>query len=133
MSDSEFPDSSVPIEIEKPAVTDSDQTELEPPQLKPEQVYMAGKKRRWSLVIGSILLIVGLGGGWRWWQMNSASNAGSGSRAAANQPMGVPVKLATVETGNLQETSQFVGSLEAPRSVVLKPDIDGRVTQIVVK
>jgi hypothetical protein len=55
MSDSEFPDSSVPVERDKPAMTDSDQAELEPPQLKPEQVYMAGKKRRWALVVGSIL------------------------------------------------------------------------------
>ncbi|MEA5571747.1 efflux RND transporter periplasmic adaptor subunit [Calothrix sp. UHCC 0171] len=131
MSDSEFPDYSLPGEAEKPAVNDSHQAEPEQPQIKPGRISMAVKKQRWSLIIGSILLIVGLGGGWRWRQMNPANNAGS--RAAANQPMGVPVKLATVETGNLQETSQFVGSLEAPRSVVLKPDIDGRVTEVVVK
>ncbi|MBF2066632.1 MAG: efflux RND transporter periplasmic adaptor subunit [Calothrix sp. C42_A2020_038] len=128
MSDSKFPDSSVPFDKEKSAV-DIHQAEAEQPQIHLEKTHKFGKKP-W-LVIGSILLLVGLGFGWRWWN-SSASNTGSAG-TPAGKPMGVPVKLAAVETGNLQETSQFVGSLEAPRSVVLKPDIDGRVTQIAVK
>lgn len=87
-------------------------------------------KRRWPLIVGIVLLILGGGFGWRWWQSSMAANKPPG--AAAGQPTGIPVKVATVETGNLQESSVFVGSLEAPRSVVLSPEIEGRVSQILV-
>ncbi len=51
----------------------------------------------------------------------------------AAPPQGVPVKLAAVEAMTLQERSEFVGTLEAKRSVVLQPEIDGRVSQIFVE
>jgi RND family efflux transporter MFP subunit len=50
----------------------------------------------------------------------------------AGAPQGVPVKLQEVETGTLEESTEIVGSLEADRSVVLRPVIEGRVTQIFV-
>jgi RND family efflux transporter MFP subunit len=49
------------------------------------------------------------------------------------QPQGVPVKLATVETERVQETSEFVGSLSAPKAAVIKPEVEGRITQILVR
>jgi len=82
--------------------------------------------------LGIILLIGGIGFGWRWWQTSSASNPPAGG-PAAGQPMAIPVKLATVQPETVQESSEFIGSLEAPRSVIIKPQVEGRVTQIYIK
>ncbi|BAY80118.1 RND family efflux transporter MFP subunit (plasmid) [Nostoc linckia NIES-25] len=128
MSNSEFPESSFPVEIEQPAVNDSSQESRSLPG-SPK----SPKKRRWSVVLGIILLIAGVGFGWRWWQTSSASNGASGNQAAPAQPPAIPVKLAIVETETTQESSQFLGSLEAPRSVLIKPQIEGRITQIFVQ
>ena len=51
---------------------------------------------------------------------------------SAGAPQGVPVKLQEVETGTIEESTEIVGSLEAERSVVLRPVVEGRVTQIFV-
>jgi len=127
MSNSEFPESSFPVEVEQPAVNDSNQESGSLPG-SPK----SPKKRRWPMVLGIILLIAGVGFGWRWWQTSNASNGASANQGAPGQPMAVPVKLATVETETTQESSQFIGSLEAPRSVTIKPQIEGRITQIFV-
>ncbi|MBW4648406.1 MAG: efflux RND transporter periplasmic adaptor subunit [Kastovskya adunca ATA6-11-RM4] len=50
----------------------------------------------------------------------------------AGAPQGVPVKLASVETTTVEESSEFVGTLEAEQSVVLRPETDGRVSRIYV-
>ncbi|MHC5730170.1 MAG: efflux RND transporter periplasmic adaptor subunit, partial [Nostoc sp.] len=109
MTHSEFPDSRVPVEIEQPAVTDPSQ-ELQPlPPRSPKRP----QKRRWPLILGIILLIAGVGIGWRWWQTSHASKAGDAAGARAAQ-RAIPVKLATVKTEPVQESSVFIGSLEAP-------------------
>ncbi|MEH1927589.1 efflux RND transporter periplasmic adaptor subunit [Nostoc sp.] len=128
MTHSEFPDSRVPVEIEQPAVTDPSQ-ELQPlPQRSPKRP----QKRRWPLILGIILLIAGVGFGWRWWQTSHASKAGDAAGPGAAQPA-IPVKLATVETQTVQESSEFIGSLEASLSVPIKPQVEGRITQILIK
>ncbi|MEH2297829.1 MAG: efflux RND transporter periplasmic adaptor subunit [Nostoc sp.] len=127
MSHSEFPESPLPVEIEQPAVTDSSQ-ELRP---LPKRSPKPPRKRRWPLILGIILLIAGVGFGWRWWQTRNASNAPEGA-GAAPQPA-VSVKLATVETETVQDSSEFIGSLEAPSSVPIKPQIGGRISQIFIK
>jgi multidrug efflux pump subunit AcrA (membrane-fusion protein) len=128
MSHSEFPDSPLPVKIEQPAVTNSNQESQ--PLL--ERSPKPPQKRRWPLILGIILLIGGIGFGWRWWQTSSASNPPAGG-PAAGQPMAIPVKLATVQTQTVQESSEFIGSLEAQGSVIIKPQVDGRVTQIFIK
>ncbi|MEH1942392.1 MAG: efflux RND transporter periplasmic adaptor subunit [Nostoc sp.] len=129
MTHSEFPDSQVPIEIEQPAVIDSNQES----QPLPERSPKPPRKRRWPLLLGIIVLIAGVGFGWRWWQTSNANNAPSGAGAPAGQPMAIPVKLVTVETETVQESSEFIGSLEAPRSVIIKPQVEGRITEIFIK
>ncbi len=128
MSHSEFPDSPLPVEIEQPAVTDSSQES--PPKL--ERSPKPPQKRPWALLLGIFLLIAGGGFGWRWWQTSSANDAPPGG-AASGQPMAIPVKLATVQTETVQESSEFIGSLEAPRSAIIRPQVDGRVTQIFIQ
>ncbi|WP_375499241.1 efflux RND transporter periplasmic adaptor subunit [uncultured Nostoc sp.] len=128
MSHSEFPDSPLPIETEQPTVNDSSQES----QPLPERSPKPPQKRRWPLLLGIVLLIAGVGFGWRWWQTRNASNAPPGG-PAAGQPMAIPVKLATVQTETVQDSSDFIGFLEAPRSVIIKPQVEGRVTQIFIQ
>ena len=52
--------------------------------------------------------------------------------AAPEKPQGVPVKLATVESSTIEESSVFVGNLEAQQGVALRPETSGRVTKIFV-
>lgn len=128
MSHSEFPDSPLPVEIEQPVITDSSQES--PPKL--ERSPKPPQKRPWALLLGIFLLITGGGFGWRWWQTSSANDAPPGG-AAAGQQMAIPVKLATVQTETVQESSEFIGTLEAPRSAIIRPQVDGRVTQIFIQ
>ncbi|MBE9200181.1 MULTISPECIES: efflux RND transporter periplasmic adaptor subunit [unclassified Nodularia (in: cyanobacteria)] len=114
-------------ESQNSAVTDSSQIEQQEPKFQPSQ------KPRWPLIVGIILLIAGGGFSWRWWQNSLAGNAPPGDRAAAGQPMGIPVKLATVETETIEDSSVISGFLDAPGSVAIKPEIDGRINQILFK
>lgn len=49
------------------------------------------------------------------------------------QPQGVRVKISTVQSGIIEESSDFIASLKSQRSVTLQPRIQGQVTQIFVK
>ncbi|WP_066424712.1 efflux RND transporter periplasmic adaptor subunit, partial [Anabaena sp. 4-3] len=128
MSHSDNSHSSIPVEIEDTTATETQDSYL----VEPEQPEQPGRpKPRWPLIVGIILLIAGGAFGWKWWQSSMTGNQPPGM--AAGRPMGITVRIATVEPGTLQESSVFVGSVEAPRSVVLSPEIDGRVSQILVK
>ncbi len=55
-----------------------------------------------------------------------------GTPPEAGPPPGVSVKLATVESSMVEQSTEFVGSLEAENRVVLRPETEGRVSQIFV-
>lgn len=113
-------------------------SESPPDPRAPEPVAIAGKpvanpphsaniraKRPWLLGLG-VALLLGLGfGGWRWWQARQAP-------AAAPQAQTATVRLAAVESATVQDALEFVGNLESSRSVTLRPEIQGRVSQILV-
>jgi RND family efflux transporter MFP subunit len=124
MSDHSSPESPVPLKTQE-------DTLFEEQALENESVAVElhpGRTKYW-VALSIVLLIVGGGLGWHWW--HRASNA-QPTPGAAGQPQGIPVKLATVETATLQEADVFVGSLQAARRVVIKPEIEGRVSQILV-
>lgn len=56
-----------------------------------------------------------------------------GESAKANTPPPTPVEIETLQRGKLQDTSQYVGTLQAERTVNLKPEIQGRIEQILVQ
>ncbi|HEX2544316.1 MAG TPA: efflux RND transporter periplasmic adaptor subunit [Ramlibacter sp.] len=62
----------------------------------------------------------------------SAGAAGAGApRAAASGPARPPsVEVARVETVRITDDAQAVGSLRSRQSVMLRPEVSGRVTQI---
>ena len=84
--------------------------------------------QRWVYILLALLLLAGTGYGVRWWlgRSNASQSQGRGG------PMGVPVKLSTLETSILEESSEFVGALKAPRSANIRPEIEGRVARILV-
>ena len=81
-------------------------------------------------VVALILLVVGGAFGWRWWQSKNAQPA---PPPAAAKPMGIPVKLAPVQITTVEESSEFVGTLESRRSVEVRSKTEGRVVQLYVK
>lgn len=81
----------------------------------------------WLIGFGVLLLLVGGWFGWRWWQGRGAEQAPPG------QAQGLPVKLEPVQQSTIEESSEFIGSLESRNSVELRPEIEGRVSQIFVE
>jgi RND family efflux transporter MFP subunit len=52
--------------------------------------------------------------------------------ATAGGPPALPVKVQTVQSDDVQDTSEFVGTLEASQRATLQPQIEGRIEQIFV-
>ncbi|MBN3961026.1 efflux RND transporter periplasmic adaptor subunit [Nostoc sp. NMS8] len=96
------------------------QTSFEPPS----------GKRRWLWLFLAALLLLG-GGAAIVWRLLTPQN--SAPSTANTQPQGVRVKISTVQSGIIEESSDFIASLKSQRSVTLQPKIQGQVTQILVK
>lgn len=96
----------------------------------PTETPKSNAKFRWLLPLVALLLLVGGGFGWYFFQRSQKPQTAEAPSAA--QPQAVPVKLTTVEIATVQDSSEFVGALQAPRSVEMKPEIEGRVSQILV-
>lgn len=77
---------------------------------------------RWLIAGGLGVLL--LGGGLAYWRF------GSQGQQQMGMPPGVPVTLEPVQTGSVQDSSEFLGSLEAQTGVVLQPEVSGRVAQV---
>lgn len=131
MSEPESPKYSVPAQTEQTVMTDADGAGAD--ESFRDDRFDPRPRNRWPMALGAIILILGGGLGWYWWQATHAKPASNAPAAGMGQPPGMPVKLASVETQQVQETSEFVGSLEAPRGVVIKPEIEGRITEILVQ
>lgn len=57
-------------------------------------------------------------------------SGGESGGFSPDQVQTFPVSLKTLEAQPLKDTSLFIGTLEASQRVILKPETDGRVTQI---
>jgi RND family efflux transporter MFP subunit len=96
------------------------QTSFEPPS----------GKRRWLWLFLAALLLLGGGTALIWRLLTPQNSAPSTTNA---QPQGVRVKVSTVQSGIIEESSDFIASLKSQRSVILQPRIQGQVTQIFAK
>ena len=65
--------------------------------------------------------------------MLSLSISGCGKTEEANTPQAIAVKLQTLESETLIDSSEYVGTLEAKDRVNLAPRIDGRIIEIFVR
>ena len=57
---------------------------------------------------------------------------GKGETTAQSQPP-IPVKVETLSSGRVRDVSEFVGALEASEQVIVKPEIQGQIQQIMVQ
>jgi len=78
------------------------------------------------LIAGGVSVLLVAGGFFVWRLMGPRGPASMG------MPPGVTVRLEPVQSGTVQDASEFLGSLEAQAGVVLQPEVSGRVTQVYV-
>lgn len=105
-------------EPQAPVIEEHPQTSPQPPK----------SQRRWLWLL---LLPLLLGGGFVLWKVLAPGNE-SRSDAAA-QPQATKVRLTTLETAKVSNSSEYIANLESRRSVNLQPQIQGRVTRIFVR
>ena len=88
------------------------------------------KQRRWLRLLLSAILLIGGGTAVVWRLLTPINQV---SPAANAQPPGVQVKISPVQIGTIEESTDFIATLESRHSVKLQPRIQGQVTQIFVK
>jgi len=90
-------------------------------------------KTRFSLI--AVIALAAVGGGW-WYQNRPVSTAakpaanpgGGGAPAAPVVAMGV--EIAVVESANLRDDAQAVGTLKSRQNTVIRPEVAGRVVAL---
>jgi RND family efflux transporter MFP subunit len=83
------------------------------------------RRRLWLL----LLILTLTGGGIAAWRLLTPASKRPQTQTARELPT-IPVKLSTVKSGIIEDSSEFVASLESRRSVTLVPTIQGQVTRI---
>ena len=99
------------------------------------QSYQSDKKN-FSVVLWATIITATLGVGFvggQWWQSHSNKTQNQASAAVPSRRRSTLVRTIPIKITSLQETSEFVGTMEAKRSVRIKPEIDGRVVEILVE
>lgn len=82
------------------------------------------KQRIWLWLLLALIPIAG--GGVAWYLLNRQNN----QPQSMNQPQEVSVTLQRVKTGLAENSSQFVGTLEAQNKATLRAEIEGRIIAI---
>jgi len=102
--------------------TSSEQPTLPPPSGKPWQ--------RGAIALGLLALLGGAVWGVRQILVNDSAPPAAAQRQGSQA---MPVKLQKLETRTLIDSSQFVGTLEAKERVLLRPETEGRISEILVE
>ena len=84
-------------------------------------------QKSWIWTIFALILITG-GGGLIWRQF-----ASGGPPQGFGPPQSVPVKIQPINTVEVKDSSEYVATLEAQERVSLRPEANGRVTEIFVE
>lgn len=96
------------------------------------QSHADSKSNSLPIFLGVFLALgIGFAGG-QWWNSSQAESDSTPVANSSQRPSGFAVKIATVEASTFQDAGEFVGTLEAQRSVEVTSEIEGRVTQIYV-
>ena len=86
----------------------------------------------------ALLVLAALGGGGWWYWQSELAGAGPGGGASARAPAapgggaprGIPVDVRPVEVRTVAQTITVVGTLLSNESIVVRPEIAGRIVQI---
>ena len=81
-----------------------------------------------QLLVAALMLAVA-GGAW-WYFYVQAPEASGATNAAARAGMAVPVETVRAEVGPIQRRLSAVGSLRSNESVIVRPEIAGRIVEI---
>lgn len=82
------------------------------------------------LVLLLVAVAVLVAGGFYWKRSTAPSAAPEVAAPGKGEPRALPVKAGTVRTGTIIEDVSAVGSLLANESVMIRPERDGRISQI---
>ena len=95
---------------------------------------------RKTLYTGIAVVGIALASGLAWWYQHSAPRGAAPQGPAAAAPAAggagpnaggpVSVEVAKVQSVTLQDDAQSVGSLRSRQSVMLRPEVAGRIAQI---
>jgi RND family efflux transporter MFP subunit len=101
--------------------------------LSSKQVSKKKSFSRWWIIVNVIFIaLIASGGGKLWLASNNKENKAPAA-AMGGQPQAIPVKLETLTSKSLENSTTVVGTLEAPKAVKIKSEVDGRINQILVK
>ncbi len=98
--------------------------------LEPENSAKNSLEEAFSYHIG----LIAIDRNWRgitWWLNQQNNSTPSGAFAKETPP--TSVKLTTLKPGIIKKVSEVVGIIEARDAVILKPEVEGRINQILVK
>lgn len=96
---------------------------------EPDKLPELPSKKRWWLWLSLALLLLASGGVLAW-RMASGTEEKSAQQNAGFPK--IPVKLASVESGTIEDRDEFIARLESRRSVTVQPQTQGRITKILV-
>lgn len=82
-------------------------------------------------VMGALAFLAIVGGGGIY-LFNNNRSGGDRTGAMAGQPQASPVKLQTLQTEIVENSTTVVGTIDAPRAVTVRSEIDGRINSIQV-
>ncbi len=97
----------------------------------PQQESKSRSNRRWPSILAILLLLTGTAAGVAWWLTQRGDNTSLGAFAQKTPP--TSVKLETIKVGRVESISEVVGILQAQDAIILRPEIGGRINQILVK
>jgi RND family efflux transporter MFP subunit len=110
--------------------TDGNENESTPPTA----LQSPRRTRPWLLPLFALLAVLGTSVAvWRFLIPTSRTTQTTTTTTTQSQTPAIPVKLSTVQSGIVQESSDFVASLQSRRSEVLSSKIQGKITQIFIK
>jgi RND family efflux transporter MFP subunit len=108
-----------------------DQEELQ--SISSSQEISKKSKSRWWIALSVIFVALIVSGGKLWLASNSKENKSPEKGAMAAQPQAIPVKLETLSSKSLEDSTTIVGTLDATSAVIVKSELEGRVNQILVR
>ncbi|MGB3759293.1 MAG: efflux RND transporter periplasmic adaptor subunit [Rivularia sp. (in: cyanobacteria)] len=96
---------------------------------EPEKTPEPPRKKRWWFWLLLAALLLGGGGILAVRMMSEGEQKPAGQNPQSRK---VPVKLATVQSGIIEDRDEYIARLESRQSVNLQPQIQGRITKIFV-
>jgi len=110
----------------------STSSELAPVEGNPAQLNQPRGWQQGIIALGIIVILGGAFWGTRHFLMNR-SDAPASAQQESSRQQATAVKLQQLQPQTIIDRSQFIGRLEAQERVAVRPEIQGRITEILVE